>query len=103
MKRIVLYLAVFLPSATIIGQEKKDTLPVVATLQQCIQYALVHQPELQQAGIDEQLTEYAVRNRLADWYPQIGAAYSFQRNFQRQTSFFNGVAAPAGVTNTSTT
>ena len=103
MKNIVLYLACFLPSATIIGQEMKDSIPAKATLQQCIQYALVHQPEVRQAGIDEQLTEYAVRNRLADWYPQIGAAYSVQRNFQRQTSFFNGVSAPAGVTNTSTT
>ena len=83
------------------AQGKKDSLPAVATLQQCIQYAITHQPVIEQSLIDEEITEYNIRYRLADWYPQIGAAYSLQHNFQRTTSFFNGVATPVGVTNTS--
>lgn len=83
------------------AQNRNDSLLNGATLEQCIQYALLHQPAVQQAGIDEQLTDYAVRSRLADWLPQIGGTYSLQHNFQRQTSFFNGVATPVGVTNTS--
>jgi len=84
------------------AQSKPDSLLAAATLEQCIQYALAHQPAIEQARLDEQITEYDIRSRLADWYPQIGGAYSLQHNFQRQTSFFNGVATPVGVTNTST-
>lgn len=83
------------------AQNRNDSLLDGATLEQCIHYALLHQPAVQQAGIDEQLTDYAVRSRLADWFPQVGGTYSLQHNFQRQTSFFNGVATPVGVTNTS--
>lgn len=83
------------------AQRATDTVSRSFSLAECISYAVQHQPLVQQAAIDEQLTYYAVRNRLADWYPQIGAGYTIQHNFQRQTSFFNGVATPVGVTNTS--
>ncbi len=102
MKKIVLYFYLLIAALGLKAQSRNDSLLDRATLERCIQYAITHQPVIQQAGIDEQLTEYAVRNRLADWYPQIGANYSLQHNFQRTTSFFNGVATPVGVTNTST-
>ncbi|HET7896623.1 MAG TPA: TolC family protein [Flavisolibacter sp.] len=102
MNKLVVFLFLAMTALHSQAQSQNDSLLTHATLAECIQYALLHQPAVQQAGIDEELTENAVRSRLADWYPQIGTAYSFQRNFQRQTSFFNGVPAPAGVTNTST-
>lgn len=83
------------------AQPQPDSLPAGATLEQCIQYAITHQPVIAQAQLDEQITAYNIRSRLADWYPQIGGNYSLQHNFQRTTSFFNGVATPVGVTNTS--
>lgn len=101
MYKPVLFIFLATVAFRLSAQERSDTLGTAVTLEQCIQYALAHQPAVQQAGIDEQITEYAIRNRLADWYPQIGAGYSLQHNFQRQTSFFNGVATPVGVTNTS--
>lgn len=101
MYKPVLFIFLATVAFRLSAQERSDTLGTAVTLEQCIQYALAHQPAVQQTGIDEQITEYAIRNRLADWYPQIGAGYSLQHNFQRQTSFFNGVATPVGVTNTS--
>src|SRR4051794_2965759 len=84
------------------AQGRNDSLLQPATLPQIIGYALAHQPAIKQAGIDEQLTEYAIRNKLADWYPQVGGTFSFQHLFQRNASFINGVPSPAGVFNTST-
>ena len=97
----MVFLVLLLAAGALQAQNRNDSLLNGATLEQCIHYALLHQPAVQQAGIDEQLTDYAVRSRLADWLPQIGGTYSLQHNFQRQTSFFNGVATPVGVTNTS--
>jgi outer membrane protein len=89
-------------TASLQAQSRNDSLLQPATLPQIISYALEHQPSIKQSAIDEQLTEYAIRNKLADWYPQVGANFSFQHLFQRSTSFINGVPSPAGVFNTST-
>lgn len=93
----------FLFSIKLLGaQTNNDSLLSAATLQQCIQYALEHQPSLKQSQLQEDIVNYNIKSRLADWYPQIGGNYSLQHNFQRSTSFFNGVATPVGVKNTST-
>lgn len=102
MKKTVIFFVLGISIQQLYGQDKVDSLPVTATLEQCIQYALGHQPEIKQAQLDEEITAYNIRSRLADWYPQIGGNYTLQHTFQRQTSFFNGVATPVGVTNTST-
>lgn len=102
MKKLFACLLIGTPFQFINAQQPADSLPAVATLEQCIQFALKHQPVIAQAQLDEQITEANIRSRLADWYPQIGGSYSLQHNFQRQTSFFNGAAVPVGVSNTST-
>lgn len=104
MKKLVgLFLAsLFILQAQAQAQDLKDSLLAQATLDQCVQYALSHQPAVEQAKIDERITELNIQSRLADWYPQIGASYNLQHNFQRQTSFFNGTPTPVGVGNTST-
>lgn len=102
MKKSVVFISFFFLTAQLHAQVQKDSLQQAVTLEQCIQYALNHQPAIAQAQLQELITEYDIRSRLADWLPQIGGTYSLQHNFQRQTSFFNGIATPVGVTNTST-
>lgn len=63
-----------------------------ATLDQCIDYAMKHNPVLKQSFLDASITESQVQGRLADWYPQIGLTANYQRNFQLQT-----MANSAGV------
>lgn len=83
------------------SQVRADSLLRNATLQQCIQYALDHQPSVKQALLQEQITSYDIRSRLAEWYPQIGSTYSLQHTFQRNTTVFNGNTVPIGIENTS--
>jgi outer membrane protein len=79
-----------------------DTGLLNATLPTCVQYALKHYPLVQQALLDERITDRQIRSRLADWYPQIDFQYLYQYNFQLPPAFFNGAVNASGTTNTST-
>ena len=80
---------------------QNDSVLQHASLETCVQYALKHQPLLQQSAIDEQTTEYSIKSKLADWYPQINLDYNMQHNFQLPTSYFNGNYVTQGISNTS--
>lgn len=82
-------------------QPANDSLLPEATLENVIQYALRHQPAIQQALVNEQITEYNIKSRLADWYPQINFGYSFQHNFQLPVFIFGTEVRRIGVDNTS--
>ncbi|MFL5787199.1 MAG: TolC family protein [Flavisolibacter sp.] len=85
---------------------KNDSLLTDVALNDCIQYALKHQPLIQQSAVDEEIARSNIKIRLADWYPQINANYNLLHYFQLPTAFFpdaNGEKHPAktGVVNTS--
>ena len=61
----------FFPIILTAQQNEKDSLLQQATLAGCVQYALKHQPVIQQSLIDEKITEETIKTKLADWYPQI--------------------------------
>lgn len=84
------------------GQKASDTLPSVATVEACVQFALKHYPLVQQAMLDEQITDRQIRSRLAEWYPQVGLNASYQNNFQLPAVAFNGAYVQSGTYNTST-
>ncbi|MEO9021603.1 MAG: TolC family protein [Ginsengibacter sp.] len=93
----------FMVSPTLLFAQQKDSTFLLsqATLENCIQYALQHNPELQNAKINEDITETIIKSKLADWYPQVNFNYNFQHNFQLQTLNFNGNITRAGTNNTS--
>ena len=72
-----------------------------ATLEQVVQYALVHQPALQQAQLDRKITNKAITGRLADWYPQMNFVYNYQRNIILQQSVIGGNVIKFGANNIS--
>ena len=82
-------------------QPAGDSILQQATLENVIQYALQHQPLLQESLIDEQITETTIKSKLADWYPQLKLNYNYQHNFQVQTAVIGGNAIKLGVDNTS--
>jgi outer membrane protein len=105
MKRVfylTAVLSVWLCRSTVFAQQVPDSLLSSATLQNCIQYALVHQPVVKQSRLDEQITEYTIKSKLADWYPQIGLDFNLQHYLKLPTSYFNGAAINTGVANSST-
>ncbi len=82
-------------------QNKNDTALQSATLENCIHYAIQHNPDLANAKINEEITETTIKTKLADWYPQVNFNYNLQHNFQLPTLNFNGNLIHTGTVNTS--
>src|ERR671912_1985879 len=83
------------------AQTTMDSVLQVATLDKVVEYALVHQPAVQQAAVDEEITDKVIKGKLADWFPQINFAYNYQRVIDKQTAVFGGSSTKVGVFNTS--
>src|SRR6201994_4430298 len=83
------------------AQKASDTLPPVASLQACVEYALKHYPQVQQAYLDEQITDRQIKSKLADWYPQVNLNANYQNNFTLQRIAFNGSYVQSGTYNSS--
>ena len=84
------------------AQKSSDTLPSVATVEACVQFALKHYPLVQQAMLDEQITDRQIKSKLAEWYPQVGLNANYQNNFQLPAVAFNGAYVQSGTYNQST-
>ncbi len=80
---------------------QQDTL-ANATLQACVQFALKHYPLVQQALLDEQITDRQIKSKLADWYPQVNLNANYQNNFQLPSVAFAGATVKSGTYNNST-
>lgn len=83
------------------GYAQQDSLLADATLPNVISYALKQQPLVQQAQVDERITDMQVKSKLADWFPQVNFNYLYQHNFQVQTNIIGGNPIKLGVDNTS--
>lgn len=82
------------------GIQHDSTLPV-ATLENCIRFALSHNPDIRNAKLAEEITESGIQIRLSDWYPQLNLNYNLQHSFQLQTVNFNGNLIKSGSENVS--
>ncbi len=102
-KRLYLIYGILIITSGTLFAQRNDSLPTLAeaTLQNCIQYALQHNPDIQNAKISEQITEAQIQNKLSDWYPQVNFTYNLQHNIQLPTFIFNGNVSHSGSYNTS--
>jgi len=82
-------------------QVKADSVLRDATLAGCVQYALAHQPVVQQSLLDEAIVEKQIQTKLADWYPQLNLNYNLQHNFDLPVSYFSGGYVKNGTFNSS--
>jgi outer membrane protein TolC len=82
-------------------QTKSDSLLQDGTLQNCVQFALEHQPQIQQTLIDEQITDREINSKLADWFPQINFNFNVIHNYQLPVSIVGSTATEVGLPNSS--
>jgi len=103
LNKILPALVLFLFPSCFLSAQQTYSLPVLenATLQTCVQYALRHNPDIQNARINEQITEAEIQNKLSDWYPELNFTYNLQHNIQLPTFIFNGNVSHSGSYNTS--
>ena len=100
-KKFITWLFLIFPNLILAQSNKKDSILESPTLHNCIEYAIDHNPDIQNAKINEDITETIIKSKLADWYPQLNFTYNLQRNFQLPTFNFNGNLAHSGTYNTS--
>lgn len=71
-----------------------------ATLENCIRYALQHQPVIKQSELDQLIAERTIRSALSNWLPQISGAYNIQHYLKLPVSLlpnFSNLASPERV------
>jgi outer membrane protein len=100
LKLLVCLAGILLPLLTR-AQTSEDSLLLNATLDSVINYALAHQPTVQQAQVDEEIANKVIKGKLADWYPQINFTYNYQRFIDLQAAVIGGNVIRFGVNNTS--
>jgi len=101
-KRKTLFFFLLLSPAFITAQTAaKDSLLKEVTLKNAVEYAIKNQPRIQQSLIDEAITAFTIKSKLADWYPQVNFNYNLQHNFILQTNIIGGNPVKFGVENTS--
>src|SRR6188768_61177 len=91
----------FLPIVVNAQDASQDSLLQQASLDHVVEYALKHQPLVQQAVIDQEITERIIKGKLADWYPQINFVYNYQHNIILPQNIIGGNVVRFGVNNTS--
>jgi outer membrane protein TolC len=82
-------------------QTVSDTLMGNGTLKNCIDYALAHQPKVQQALLDEEITGHEINSKLADWFPQVNLNMNLIHNYKLPVSIVGGTPLTTGLLNTS--
>ena len=79
----------------------KDSILAEVTLKNAIDYAIIHQPLIQQSLLDQEIVEATIKTKLADMYPHLNFNYGLQHNFIIQTAVIGGKNVKLGVNNTS--
>ena len=102
MNKILLSIFILIFYSILIdAQIQTDTLSQEATLQNCVDYALAHQPSIKQSLLNEQIVNQEIKSKLADWFPQINFNFNVQHNYKLPTSVFQGNQVHIGSVNTS--
>jgi outer membrane protein len=85
-------LAVVILPFVVIGQTfpAADSISGNATLDECVKYAMTHQPTVKKSLIEEKITERSISSKLADWYPQLSFGFYVQHDPQLPYSFVEG-------------
>jgi outer membrane protein len=82
-------------------QPVSDSLVHTGTLENCIHYALQHQPLVRESMIDEEIAERAIQGKLADWFPQLNMNFNVQHSPQLPVAIVQGAPIKQGLANSS--
>lgn len=87
---------IILASQTLGAQE----LPVIfsdsVTVDECISYALKHQPLVSQLKIDEEIADQRIKSSLSDWFPRISSSAGLTHYLRQPVVIFPNFSNPEG-------
>jgi len=91
-----LLLLLILNPSLLYPQATTDSTLSEASLPNCIRYGLDHQPAVRASLIDEEITETTIKNKLADWYPQLNITANYQHYLKMPVTIFPDLNNPTG-------
>ena len=97
-------IALLVTGAAARAQDAPDTAEALAegTLQNCVAFALAHQPSIQQSLLDEKITDRLIWSSLSGWFPQVTLGISAQHYYNTPVSIVGGSPVPTALANAST-
>lgn len=103
MKNLIFLVFIFLSNLQLFSQQENnvDSLLNKGTLKDCVEYALNHQPVIQQSLLDEQIIDHEINSKIADWLPQLNFNFNFTHNYKLPVTIFQGNPVSVGLINTS--
>jgi outer membrane protein len=78
------------------AQSQPDEISGTADLSTCVDYALKHQPLVQQLRLNEEISNRDIGIALSDWFPQIEATAGWQHYLKLPVSLFPDFTNPSG-------
>ncbi len=98
-----LFFILLIPILQLFAQSETNSDPLLqnATLENCIDYAISHEPSIQQSLINQKIADKEIDSKLADWFPQLNFNFNLQHNYKLTTSIIQGNPVRFGVINTS--
>jgi len=78
------------------AQDRSESFADSVSINECISYALKHQPLVNQLKIDEKIADQDIKISLADWFPQINSGAGYQNYLKQPVSVFPNFSDPAG-------
>jgi outer membrane protein len=100
-KLAILTLFLLSPFFVLAQSLEKDSLLTEVTLKNAIDYAILHQPKIQQSLVDQEIVETTIKNKLSEWYPQINFNFNQQHNFIVPQTIIGGNVIKLGSENSS--
>ncbi len=91
-----IFLLLALTAFTAFSQESGDILPDSASLEDCLSYAMKHQPLVQQLKLDEQISRQDIRIAFSDWLPQVTSSADYQYYLKQPVIFLPNFSDPTG-------
>ncbi|GAB3271625.1 TolC family protein [Larkinella harenae] len=94
-KKCLIACLVFLWPYLSYSQQSADSTLQQATLENCIRYAVQHQPVIKQNEIDQLIAERTIRSALSAWLPQVSGAYNIQHYLKLPISLLPNFSNPS--------
>ncbi len=93
---LFIFLFFIMASAPALPQQTEDVLPDSATLEDCLAYAMDHQPLVKQMKLDEAISRQDIRIAFSDWLPQVTSSADYQHYLKQPVIFLPNFNDPAG-------
>jgi outer membrane protein len=95
-KGCLLFVTLFCMISFALNAQGEKILSDSITIDECLGYAMNHQPLVKQLRLDEEIANQNVKIALSEWLPQINSSAGYQYYLKQPVSIFPDLSNPTG-------